>query len=161
LRGFLGGGTFVIANSDGILDLDLSKMVAFHRDRGALATIALYQPDNPEAYSEIRIDRDWRIHQMRLMTPRPGEYQEFPPDVDANLTSAMYCGVIVAEPSVLDRIPPAPPWSLMTGLFAPMVAKRLPVFGYLHSGYFRTVDDVASYKKLKHDFVESPPTLHK
>ena len=43
LRNFLRDDTFVIANSDTILDLDLSAMLAFHRDRAALATIALFQ----------------------------------------------------------------------------------------------------------------------
>ena len=45
LRDFLGADeTFVIANSDTILDLDLPAMLAFHRDRAALATIALFSP---------------------------------------------------------------------------------------------------------------------
>src|SRR5216683_7776594 len=42
LRNFLGPDTFVVANSDTILDLDLHAMLAFHRDHAALATIALY-----------------------------------------------------------------------------------------------------------------------
>ena len=69
----------------------------------------------------------------------------------------MYCGVIVAEPAVLDLIPPNPPWSLMPGLFAPMVARAQPVFGNVHSGYFRTMDDLKSYDALKAEFASSPP----
>jgi NDP-sugar pyrophosphorylase family protein len=69
----------------------------------------------------------------------------------------MYCGVIVAEPTVLDLIPPKAPWSLMEGLFAPMVARAQPVFGYVHTGYFRTMDDLKSYDVLKAEFASSPP----
>src|ERR1700689_5545342 len=37
LHDFLGDDTFVIANSDTILDLDLNAMIAFHRQRNPLA----------------------------------------------------------------------------------------------------------------------------
>jgi NDP-sugar pyrophosphorylase family protein len=67
--------------------------------------------------------------------------------------------VIVAEPAVLDLIPVKPPWSLMEGLFAPMVANGQAVFGYVHTGYFRTMDDLKSYEALKSEFASSPPRI--
>jgi NDP-sugar pyrophosphorylase family protein len=162
LRNFLGDETFVIANSDTILDLDLSAMLAFHRERAALATIALYRPANIDYYSRLEIDAAQRLRRMRLLKRRnPLQYDDYPPNLDqrvaATLSGFMYCGVIVAEPSILDRIPPATPWSLMEGLFAPMVAGAQPVFGYVHTGYFRTMDDLKSYDALKAEFASSPP----
>jgi len=56
LRDFLSDDTFVIANSDTILDLDLSAMLKFHRDHKALATVALYHPANLDYYSRLEID---------------------------------------------------------------------------------------------------------
>ncbi|HYL60691.1 MAG TPA: NDP-sugar synthase [Candidatus Acidoferrales bacterium] len=162
LREFLGGDTFVIANSDTILDLDLGAMISFHRDRGALATIALFNPANLDYYSRLEVDADSRIRRMRLLARRePLTYDDFPKELDARVASAlspyMYCGVIVAQPEVLDLMPKLPPWSLMSGLFAPMVAAALPVFGQVHRGYFRTIDDLKSYEKLKTEFASSPP----
>jgi mannose-1-phosphate guanylyltransferase len=162
LREYLGGRSFVIANSDGILDLDLAAMIAVHRDRGALATIALFRPANPDYYSRIEIDAEERIRRMRLLARRsPLEFDDFPKDLTpaaaAALSSFMYCGVIVAEPAVFDLMPAATPWSLMAGLFAPMVAAGLPVFGRVHRGYFRTIDDLQSYDALKAEFASSPP----
>jgi NDP-sugar pyrophosphorylase family protein len=52
-----------------------------------------------------------------------------------------------------------PPWSLMEGLFAPMVANGQAVFGYVHTGYFRTMDDLKSYEALKSEFASSPPRI--
>lgn len=162
LREYLRGDTFVIANSDGILDLNLSAMIAVHRERAALATIALFKPVNLDYYSLIEIDADERIRRMRLLKRRtPLEFDDYPRDLapaDATaLSSLMYCGVIIAEPAVLDLIPPVPPWPLMTGLFAPMVANGMPVFGHVHRGYFRTIDDLQSYDALKAEFASSPP----
>ncbi len=166
LREFLGGNesTFVIANGDTILDLDLRATLAFHRDHAALATIALFRPDNLDYYSHLEIDAGRRLRRMRLLARRdPLKYDDYPPVLDdtvaATLSSFMYCGVIVADSAVFDLIPATPPWSIMTGLFAPMVANGLPVFGYVHSGYFRTMDDLNSYNALKAEFASSPPPL--
>ena len=165
LAGFLGGDTFVIANSDTILNLELAAMIAFHRDRGALATLALARPENLGSYSKIELDPESRVRRMRLLTSDArGAYDE---DADpgiadsaASLASFMYCGVIVAEPAVLKLIPPAPPWSIMAGLLAPMVREGLPVFGFAHHGYMRTVDDLAAYERLRAEFASDPPELN-
>ena len=163
LRDFLGDDTFVIANSDTILDLGLSAMLAFHRDHAALATIALYHPANLDYYSRLEIDSAQKLRRMRLLTRRdPLQYDDYPANLDdavaATLSGFMYCGVIVAEPAILNLIPPKTPWSLMEGLFAPMVAAAKPIFGYVHTGYFRTIDDLKSYDALKVEFASSPPS---
>ena len=164
LRDFLGGDTFVMANSDTILDLDLRAMLVFHRAHAALATIALFNPANLDYYSRLEIDAAQRLRRMRLLASRnPLQYDDYPPNLDDNdaarLSALMYCGVIVAEPAVLDLLPPKPPWSLMPGLFGPMVARAQSIFGYVHTGYFRTMDDLKSYDALKAEFASSPPKI--
>ncbi len=164
LRGFLGNQTFVIANGDSILDLDLRAMLAFHRERASLATIALFRPANLDYYSHIEIDADARVRRMRLLRRRdPLEYDDYPPDLSGadatSLESYMYCGVIVAEPAVFDFAPKAPPWGVMDELLAPMVAKGLPLAGYVHRGYFRTVDDIGGYQALRTELANSPPPV--
>ena len=157
LRNFLSDDTFVIANSDTILDLDLTKMLAFHRDNQALTTIALYHPANLDYYSRLEIDSTKKLRRMRLLANRnPLSYDDYPPTLDETITqslqSLMYCGVIVVEPEVLNLIPQKTPWSLMSGLFAPMVATAAPVYGYVHTGNFRTIDDLKSYEALKRQY---------
>ncbi len=162
LRGFLGGGTFVIANSDTILDLDLADAVAFHRDRGALVTIAVARPANLDYYSSIELDSKARIRRMLLLKSRsPLAYDDYSAaGIDAAaLDPFMYCGVVIAEPQVLDLIPPSPPWSLMNGLIAPMVRDGLPVFGFIHRGFMRTVDDLKTYEAVRAEFAAKPPRL--
>jgi NDP-sugar pyrophosphorylase family protein len=169
LREFLCGNdkkknenTFVIANSDTILDLDLRAMLALHRDRAALATIALFHPANLDYYSRLEIDAGDRLRRMRLLVRHdPLQYDDYPAGLDdavaGSLSPFMYCGVIVADRAIFDLMPAVPPWSIMAGLFAPMVAKGMPVFGYVHRGYFRTIDDLKSYNALKAEFASSPP----
>ena len=164
LRDFLGADRFAIVNADSILDLDMTAMTNFHSARAAAATIALAQPDNMDYYSRIEIDGDARVRRMRLLySVSAGTHEDFPGDlaegVAAVLESWMYCGVIIAEPQVLREIPSRPRWELFGGLWAPMVARGDPVFGWRHQRYFGTVNDLPGLDRLRAEFASNPPAL--
>ncbi|HVN28229.1 MAG TPA: NDP-sugar synthase [Candidatus Binataceae bacterium] len=154
--------TFVLANSDTIIDLDLAAMVAFHRERAAQATIALFKPNDDREHEHLEIDGDSRIRRMRLIKSRkPLTYTDYPVElrgIDASLLDwFMYPGVMVLEPAIFKLIPNATPWALFSGLLGPMVANGLPVYGYVHRGLFRTVDDLKAYESIRREFEVSPP----
>jgi len=164
LRSYFGGESFLILNGDTIMDLDLPVMIANHRQRGAVATMALRKTVSPEVYSQIEIDAKGQIRRMRLLTDRAhGGFDDSPERLAAEITAGlrplMYCGAMICEPAVLDMMPATPPFSLITDLLAPMVSRGSPLFGYLHEGFFRTVDDLQSYERLRAEFTISPPPL--
>jgi NDP-sugar pyrophosphorylase family protein len=160
LRGFFGDEEFVVANSDTVMDLDLPAMIEMHRSRGALATFALYRPGNMSAYSQLEIDADGRLRRIRLLTGPGGAFEDFPAAPPAlPVEPYMFCGLYICEPKVYELMPAAPPFSSMKDLFAPMVAGGMPLFGYVHRGLFRTVDDLAAYENLKREFAANPPRL--
>jgi mannose-1-phosphate guanylyltransferase len=162
LREYFGKEPFAILNCDTIMDLALGRMIAFHREHGGLATFALRNAEDPASYSRIEIDSEDRVRRMRLVRERArGEFDDYPaglgPETAAELASYMYCGVTVCDPAVLDLAPGPPPFSLMADLFAPLIGKGLPLFGYVHTGYFRTVDDLKGYERLRTEFAAAPP----
>jgi NDP-sugar pyrophosphorylase family protein len=164
LRDYFGEQPFVLLNCDTILDLDLAGMIRFHRTRGGMATFVLRAVGDPDAYSRIECDGGGRIRRMRLLHGRArGQFIDYPRDLDANVAAAltpyMYCGVMVCEPEVLAMTPAAPPFSLMGDLFAPIAARGVPLFGYVHRGFFRTVDDLAGYEAVRREFATAPPPL--
>ena len=84
LRTFFGREPFVITNGDTILDLDLASMLAFHRERSALATIALCHPPNLDYYSRLEMDSAARLRRMRLLKRRePLEYTDYPAGLES------------------------------------------------------------------------------
>ena len=162
LRTFLRDDTFVIANSDTILDLDLRAALRFHRDQDAVVTLAIAQPENLDYYSRIEADAAARIRRMRLLKSRmPLTFDDFTaPQTDtARLEPFMYCGVIIMEPEALDLIPPTAPWSIMNGLIGPLVRDGEKVAGLIHRNLMRTIDDVAAYEKVRAEFASNPPRL--
>jgi NDP-sugar pyrophosphorylase family protein len=168
LREFFGNDSFAILNCDTIIDLDLHALAEFHRRRGGLATLVLRKSNTPEAYSRIEIGSDARVRRMRLLKRRTSAesrpFDDYGPELSAaeaaRLDPYMYCGVMLCEPAVFKLMPPkAPPFSLMGDLFAPLLGRGQTMFGYVHSGFFRTVDDLKSLEGLRAEFAAVPPHL--
>ncbi len=86
--------TFVVVNGDVLTDLDVSGLVAFHRDRGAEATVALTPVEDPSAFGVVPTDEKGRVLAF-IEKPPPGEAP----------TNQINAGTYVLEPSVLARIP--------------------------------------------------------
>jgi NDP-sugar pyrophosphorylase family protein len=171
LRKFFGSDTFAILNCDTIIDLDLQALAEFHRRRGGLATLVLRESDTPEAYSRIEIDADARVRRMRLLKRRTSagsraqiEFDDYGRELKeadpARLEAYMYCGAMLCEPAVFELMPSKPPpFSLMGDLFAPLLARGQAMFGHVHRGFFRTVDDLHSLEALRTEFAGAPPRL--
>jgi glucose-1-phosphate cytidylyltransferase len=56
LRTWLEGGTFLATYGDGVADIDVSALVAFHRSHGKLATITAVRP--PARFGSLELDGD-------------------------------------------------------------------------------------------------------
>ncbi|HTW86513.1 MAG TPA: NDP-sugar synthase [Candidatus Binataceae bacterium] len=162
LAAFFGKEPFMVINSDTIMDLDLARMLDFHRRRGALATFALRPVTSPETYSEIEIAAEGRISAMRLLTDRAhGRFDVYaaPAAATGASTALMFCGVTICEPAVLKLPLRSPPSSLMGDLFAPALRAGATLCGFRYEGYFRTVDDLAAWNSLQREFASTPPPL--
>jgi mannose-1-phosphate guanylyltransferase len=103
--------TFVVANGDVLTDLDVSALVAFHRDRRAEATIHLIGVPDPSAFGVVALDHEGRVERF-VEKPAPGT-------APSNLINA---GTYVLEPSVLDRIPTGRKVSIERATFPAVVA---------------------------------------
>jgi mannose-1-phosphate guanylyltransferase len=103
--------TFVVANGDVLTDLDVSQLVAFHREHGAEATIHLIGVPDPSAFGVVALQPDGRVERF-VEKPAPGTEP-------SNLINA---GTYVLEPSVLARIPSGQKVSIERATFPAVVA---------------------------------------
>ncbi|MDA8044859.1 MAG: NDP-sugar synthase [Actinomycetota bacterium] len=102
---------FVVVNGDVLTDLDVTALVAFHRDRGAEASIALTPVEDPSHFGVVPTDEAGRVLAF-IEKPAPGQ-------APTNLINA---GTYVLEPSVLDRIPGGRKVSIERETFPALVA---------------------------------------
>ena len=86
--------TFVAANGDVFVSMDVSAEIRTHQETGAAVTIALTPVDNPCEFGIARVDDDNRISEFKEK-PKPEE-------VFSNLINA---GVYVLQKDVLSEVP--------------------------------------------------------
>jgi mannose-1-phosphate guanylyltransferase len=85
--------TFIVVNGDVLTDLNLTKLLEFHRSRRAEATIALHPVDDPSRFGVVPTTPSGKVISFVEKPTR----EEAP-------TNLINAGTYVFEPSVLERI---------------------------------------------------------
>jgi NDP-sugar pyrophosphorylase family protein len=134
--------TTVVFNGDVLTDLDLSAVIAFHRERKAAATIVLTPVDNPSAYGLVETESDGRVRRF-LEKPKADE-------ITCNTINA---GVYILEPEVLSFIPPREQFSFEYQLFPALLAARRPFFAYTWNGYWLDIGAPSRYLQAHYDLL--------
>jgi len=126
---FLRDDTFVVLNSDSVIDLDLARVIAWHREKRALATMVLRADPEAERYGVIETDRAHRIRR----------FLGSPDHVGRPLEGRMFAGVHVFEPGVFSYMRPGR-FGINAETYPAMLAADAPLFGFPYSGYWAVLD---------------------
>jgi mannose-1-phosphate guanylyltransferase len=137
----LDGTTFVF-NGDVMTDLDLRTMLAFHRERESLLTIALTPVEDPTSFGLVETNGDGRIRRF-LEKPNRDE-------VTTNMINA---GTYIIEPQVFRYVPPAQHYMFERGLFPVLLQTSDPMFGYPSQSYWTDVGKPQTYLEVHHDIL--------
>ncbi len=134
--------TFLVLNGDILMDLDITALLARHRQTGATATLALHRVDNPSRYGVVPTDDAGRV--LRFIEKPPG------PDFPSYFINS---GCYALEGAVLERIPEGEFQMFEHHLFPGLLAEGLPVYSHMWSGYFMDMGTPASYLALHRDLL--------
>jgi mannose-1-phosphate guanylyltransferase len=134
--------TFVVMNGDVLTDLDVSVLVAFHRERGAEATLHLTPVDDPSAYGVVELDGVGRVRRF-VEKPAPGT-------APSNFVNA---GTYVLEPSVLGHLEPGTRSSIEREIF-PLVAERETLFALATDDYWIDTGRPETYLQANLDLLD-------
>ena len=116
--------TFLVVNGDVLTDLDVTRLISFHRARGGEGTIALHPVGDPSRYGVVPTTPDGRVI----------EFVEKPAREDAP-TNLINAGTYVFEPSVLRRIAPSGRVSVERDTF-PALAKDGVLYAMPDNAYW-------------------------
>src|SRR5215210_1019548 len=136
-------GTFLVISGDALCDFDLTKLVEFHRERGAAATIALKSVENPLEFGIVVTDSDGRIERF-LEKPSWGQV----------FSDTINTGVYVLEPQVLRHVPAGEPFDFSKQLFPLLLEMGRPMYGYVAEGYWQDVGDLGQYAQANFDALD-------
>jgi len=134
---------FLVISGDALTDIDLSGIIAQHRDRNADATIVLYSVPNPLEYGVVITEPDGTVRRF-LEKPSWGEV----------FSDQANTGMYVIEPRVLDYIKPGFAHDWAQDVFPTMLRRHDRLFGLVAQGYWCDVGTIQSYLQANWDALE-------
>ncbi len=133
----------LVMSADVLTNFDLEAAAAFHRAKGAEATMVLTQVEMPLAYGIVITDEDGRILRF-LEKPAWGEV----------FSDTINTGIYLLEPSVFGAIPPNRPYDFGKELFPALLASGRSLWGHVARGYWRDVGDLTEYRAAHIDLLQ-------
>jgi mannose-1-phosphate guanylyltransferase len=130
---------FLALNGDVLTDLDLTALLAAHREREARATIALHPVEDSAAYGLVDVDARGRVVEFAEKTGVHG-----PGEINA--------GAYVLERSVLDLVPAGREVSIEREVFPELIGAGLGAL--VLDGYWMDIGTPERYLQASWDILE-------
>lgn len=129
LRNWIGNDTFMLTYGDGVADIDLARLLDFHRSHGQLATVTAVRP--PARYGGLTFEGD----RVPVFTEKPQAGEGW-----------INGGFFVLEPGVLDYIDgDASPWEAEP---LERLAAEGQLCAYRHEGFWQSMDTLRDVRFL-------------
>lgn len=130
---------FLLLNGDLIFDVDLHRLAAFHKQRGAQATLLAHPNDHPYDSGLLQTDENDRV-QGWLTKEDKREWCQ----------NCVNAGIHVLSPKVLDRIPAAQKTDLDRDILKPLLASGM-VYAYRTPEYVKDMGTPERIREVEHD----------
>lgn len=133
LQSLIGDETFMVTYGDGVSDVNLEELVAFHRASGRIATVTAVRP--PARYGGLLFDGNL----VREFTEKPQAGEGW-----------INGGYLVLEPAVFDYLD-GDESSLEIAALSRLAANR-ELAAYRHHGFWQCMDTVRDRDLLQHSW---------
>jgi mannose-1-phosphate guanylyltransferase/phosphomannomutase len=134
---------FLVISGDVLTDIDLTKVLQLHRDRGATATIGLTAVENPLEFGIVITREDGSIERF-LEKPTWGQV----------FSDTINTGIYVLEPEIFEFIPEGRSVDFSSEVFPALLAAGRPMFGALVDGYWEDVGTLEAYLSAHKDVLD-------
>lgn len=128
---------FLVCNGDTITDLDITAMIAAHRERGAELSLSLHEVPDPSQFGVVVLDPTGRITR----------FVEKPPAAEAP-SHLINAGTWLFEPGLLREMD-ATQFNRVEDTLFPMLAESgRGIFGFHQQGYWMDVGNPDAYLRV-------------
>ncbi|KRQ87880.1 D-glycero-alpha-D-manno-heptose 1-phosphate guanylyltransferase [Caloramator mitchellensis] len=136
-------GTILILSGDVLTDIDLTKAINYHKQKGSKATLILKRETNPLEYGIVIIDENGRIQRF-LEKPSWGEV----------FSDTINTGIYILEKEVFHYYNKGDSFDFSKDLFPRLLKDNIPMFGYVTNEYWNDIGDINSYKQTHFDILD-------
>jgi mannose-1-phosphate guanylyltransferase/mannose-1-phosphate guanylyltransferase/phosphomannomutase len=130
-----GDETFLVISGDALTDIDLGELIASHRERGAIATLAAKRVADTREYGVVLHDEQGAIT----------GFQEKPDPADAR-SDLGNCGIYCLEPAIFDYFPPEPFVDWAQDVFPALLAGGAAFYVHEVAQYWNDVGSLAELR---------------
>jgi mannose-1-phosphate guanylyltransferase/phosphomannomutase len=141
--------TVLVISGDALCDIDLARLVEFHKERGADVTIGLKSVENPLEFGIVVTDEDGRIERF-LEKPSWGQV----------FSDTINTGIYVLEPEVLKHVPSDRPYDFSKELFPLLLEMGRPMYGMVCDGYWQDIGNLEDYRQANFDALDGHVDLN-
>ncbi len=132
--------TFLVVMGDALTDVDVRKIVTFHKEKDALATIALSRVYDPSQYGVVDVDGAGNIV----------GFQE-KPEPEEVLSTVANTGIYVLEPRVLDYVPDNTFFDFARDVFPKLLEAKERFVGFEGEFYWSDIGTLEAYRRAQYD----------
>jgi mannose-1-phosphate guanylyltransferase/phosphomannomutase len=135
---------FLVISGDVLTDIDLSAIVKFHEEKGAMATIGLAHVENPLEFGIVITREDGSIERF-LEKPTWGQV----------FSDTINTGIFVLEPEIFDYIAPDRQVDFSGEVFPQLLDGGKPLYGAIAEGYWEDVGTLGAYLSAHRDILDA------
>lgn len=147
-EGFLKDGTFLIVSGDALTDCDLTKAIAYHKEKKSLATLILYRVPSPLDFGVVITDDDGRIVR----------FQE-KPSMSEVFSDTVNTGMYILEPEIFEYMRENEVYDWSGDIFPKLLNEKRPMFGYIMEEYWTDVGSFSQYREAQEDMLQGRVNL--
>ena len=140
--------TFLVISGDALCDVDLTRLVEFHRERNASVTIGLKSVPNPLDFGIVVTDDEGRVERF-LEKPSWGQV----------FSDTINTGIYVLEPEVLKHVPDDRPFDFAKELFPLLLEMGRPIYGCVLDGYWQDIGNLDQFRQANFDALDEKVQL--
>ncbi len=140
--------TFLVVNGDVLTDLDITRLLRFHREKGAEATIALHPVDDPSRFGVVPTTPEGQVVAFVEKPPR-----------DEAPTNLINAGTYIFEPCVLARIAPVGRVSVERETFPALAADGV-LYALADESYWLDTGTPQAFIKANVDLLRGRDHVH-
>lgn len=152
---FLQNETFIVINTDVLIDLHLDELLKFHQDKQAAATLVLRPDENADQYGSMDIDAGGRI--CRFLNTK------IPAQSSGPMRKLMFTGVQVLEPKIFDYMdagPKAHKFSTTRQTYPRMLADQQFLYGFCYEGFWQDLGTAERIRQAEESLAQGKAKLH-
>src|ERR687898_2358623 len=141
----LEGERVLVISGDALTDCDLARVVSFHEENAAEATMVLKSVENPLDFGIVITEEDGRISRF---LEKPAWGQVFSDTVNT--------GIYLLEPSVMDEIPDPEDgeYDFSKELFPKLLDAGRPLYGYITEDYWEDIGTLEQFASAQRDVLD-------